>query len=345
MKRLRLQYATVNSSSAIGAESFVSGVSNLARAVTRIVRAEYRTDRRLQTTTSAMRRLFNDSGASPSRAIGAHDSIEVPGGALFCPNALQVTRRGECPDLVRGPDTPFCGDPEGPPSRVLGAHVSINEVPGGGTSHALRVTGCGECLGARTEGLGTPHCQDQLASRALGAHDSINGAPGGGPSCHNALQINRRGKGPGLRGPAPSLCGVSDQARSALVSDSTGGMPGGGVPPCHHAVPTTRGGECSGLTRGPSTPHRKDTPRLAPVSDDSIGNVPGSSGSVRSHALADHKVLRFWQAGHCSSPRLTRSNRDLPHGSDLAVKGDALIHGPCLVAGLVGSEWRTRRPV
>jgi hypothetical protein len=63
-----------------------------------------------------------------------------------------------------------------------------------------------------------------------------------------------------------------------------------------------------------------------------------ASGSI-------NKVLRFRQAGHCSSPRLTRSNRDLSHGRDLAVKGDALIHRPCLVAGLVGSEWRTRRPV
>ena len=211
----------------------------------------------------ALKRLFNDSGASPSRALGAHDSIEVPGGALFCPTALQVTRRGECPDLVRGPDTPFCGDPEGSPSRALGVHDSINEVPGSGTSHALRITGGGECPGARTEGLGTPHRQDQSHSRALGAHDSINGVPGGGPSCHNALQINRRGEGPGLRGPAPSLCGVSDRALSALISDSTGGMLGGGVPPCHHAVPTTRGGECSGLTRGPSAPTCKLLPAKA----------------------------------------------------------------------------------
>jgi hypothetical protein len=338
VQRLQLQYATTNSSSAIPAVR-TNGlrsdcIDTPALGASRPLP--------LISATPAMRRLFNDSGASPSRALGAHVSTnEVPGGGPPCHTALQVTRRGECPDFVRGPDTPLCGGLEGTPSRALGAHVSINEVPGSGTSHALRVTGCGECLGARTEGLGTPHCQH---SRAVGAFDSINGVPGGGPSCHNAFQINRRGEGPGLRGPAPSLCGLSDQALSALVSDSTGGMLGGGVPPCHHAVPSTRGGECSGLTRGPSTPYREDQ-RLALVSDDSIGKVPGSSGSVRSHALADHKVLRFWQAGHCSSPRLTRSNRDLSHGRDLAVKGDALIHRPCLVAGLVGSEWRTRRPV
>jgi hypothetical protein len=56
------------------------------------------------------------------------------------------------------------------------------------------------------------------------------------------------------------------------------------------------------------------------------------------------QMLRFRQAGHCSSPRLTRGNRDLPHGSSLAVTGDALIQGPRLVAGPSGSEWRTRRP-
>ena len=292
MQRLQLQYATTNSSSAIPAVRANGLRSDCIHAPALGASLPLP----LISTTSAMRRLFNDSQVLPARA--------------------------------------------------LGAHVSIDEVPGDGYfRHALRITSGGECPAARTEGLGTPHRQDQLPARALGAHDSINGVPGGGPSCHNALQINRRGEGPGLRGPAPSLCGLSDQARSALVPGSTGGMPGGGVPPCHHAVPSTRGGECSGLTRGPSAPHRKDPRRLTPVLDDSIGKVPGSSGLVRSHAHADHKVLRFWQAGHCSSPRLARSNRDLPHGSDLAVKGDALIHRPCLVAGLVGSEWRTRRPV
>jgi hypothetical protein len=246
VKRLRLQYATADSSSAIGSQSFASGVSTSARAVTRVTRAEYCAVQPFAITAPALKRLFSDSQVSPARALGAHDSIEVPGSALFCPTALQVTRRGECPDLVRGPDTPFCGDPEGSPARALGAHVSINEVPGGGTSHALRITSGGECLGARTYGLGTPHRQDQLPSRALGAFDSINGMPGGGPSCHNALQINRRGEGPGLRGPAPSLCGGSDQALSCpTVSDLTGGITVGGVPPCLHEVALT-----------PTTPRR-----------------------------------------------------------------------------------------
>jgi hypothetical protein len=57
-----------------------------------------------------------------------------------------------------------------------------------------------------------------------------------------------------------------------------------------------------------------------------------------------YKVLRFWQEELTSSLRSTRINSGFPKGNPLAVKGDALIHGPCLVARPVGSEWRTRRP-
>jgi len=55
------------------------------------------------------------------------------------------------------------------------------------------------------------------------------------------------------------------------------------------------------------------------------------------------KVLRFLQAGISNPPRLFRINRDLPFGSFLAVKGEALIHGPYLVAWSVGSERRNLR--
>ena len=58
-----------------------------------------------------------------------------------------------------------------------------------------------------------------------------------------------------------------------------------------------------------------------------------------------HKVLRFCKAGHRRPPRLTRINGDLRHGGYRAVEGDALIHGPYLAAGPVGSDWRTQRPV
>jgi len=143
------------------------------------------------------------------------------------------------------------------PSSAFGAHVSINEVPGSGSScqYALRITGGGECPCAGTHRVGTPHCQ--WSSRAFGADSSINGVPSGGPSCHNALQINRRGEGPGLRGPDSSLCGLSDQAvhKAHDSQASTGGTLGGGVPPCRHAVLSARGGERPGM-RGPDTPHR-----------------------------------------------------------------------------------------
>jgi hypothetical protein len=52
------------------------------------------------------------------------------------------------------------------------------------------------------------------------------------------------------------------------------------------------------------------------------------------------KVLRFWQAGRSTPPRLLRINRGLSNESTLAVKGEALNHGLHLVAWPVGSERR-----
>jgi len=52
------------------------------------------------------------------------------------------------------------------------------------------------------------------------------------------------------------------------------------------------------------------------------------------------QVLRFFQAGQNNPSRLIRINRVLLFGSTLAVKGEALIHGPYLVAWSVGSERR-----
>ena len=57
------------------------------------------------------------------------------------------------------------------------------------------------------------------------------------------------------------------------------------------------------------------------------------------------EVLRICKAGHRRPPRLNRINGDFRHGGYWAVKGDALIHGPYLAAGPVGSEWRTQHPV
>ena len=124
MKRLRLQYATANSSSAVCAESFASGVSSSARAVTRVIRAEYCAHRPLAMTTSAMRRLFNATEVLPGRALGAHVSTnEVPGGGPPCHNALQVTRRGECRILCGGRTLPsveaWRGRPLAPSARMF----------------------------------------------------------------------------------------------------------------------------------------------------------------------------------------------------------------------------------
>jgi hypothetical protein len=75
-----------------------------------------------------------------------------------------------------------------------------------------------------------------------------------------------------------------------------------------------------------------------------------------------NKVLRLRRTGPCVLTRPGRTNRDLPHRSSLAAnrdphrflipnrnhgflgKGDVIIHRPYLVAGPVGSDWRTRRP-
>jgi hypothetical protein len=57
-----------------------------------------------------------------------------------------------------------------------------------------------------------------------------------------------------------------------------------------------------------------------------------------------YKVLRLWKDRFHSLSLQSCTNRDFPWGNALAVQGDALIHGPTLVARPVGSEWRTRRP-
>ena len=79
----------------------------------------------------------------------------------------------------------------------------------------------------------------------------------------------------------------------------------------------------------------------------SNGTTIESDGDAQSSDRRIHqfdKVLRLWRGGLRSSPQLVRINSALLHRSSLAVKGDALIHGPSLAARPVGSDWRTRRP-
>jgi len=86
----------------------------------------------------------------------------------------------------------------------------------------------------------------------------------------------------------------------------------------------------------------------------SLRHAPVLSGSVKEMRVGDdaldhqefliQKVLRFCQKGRSSSSQMTRISSGFLSGNSLAVKGDALIHGPSLVARPVGSEWRTRRP-
>ncbi len=80
------------------------------------------------------------------------------------------------------------------------------------------------------------------------------------------------------------------------------------------------------------------------VSNSSPNWVVGGVRALQFRMTLIQKVLRFWQKGRSSSPRLDRLSSGFLFGNSLAAKGDALIHGPTLVARPVGSEWRTRHP-
>lgn len=67
-------------------------------------------------------------------------------------------------------------------------------------------------------------------------------------------------------------------------------------------------------------------------------------GTHALRASRPYKVLRPCDMGRYNSPLSDRINSDLPRGTSLDVVGDAMIHGPKMVARLVGSEWRTRCP-
>lgn len=66
--------------------------------------------------------------------------------------------------------------------------------------------------------------------------------------------------------------------------------------------------------------------------------------SGRHRSKWGHEVLRLRVSGHGDPARTSRINRDFLTRISLAVKGDAKIHGPYLVARSVVSDWRNRRP-
>ena len=84
--------------------------------------------------------------------------------------------------------------------------------------------------------------------------------------------------------------------------------------------------------------------RHASVLSRSASEIRGVGDAPDHRTILIQKVLRFCNKGRSSSPHLIRINSDFLSRNSLAVKGDALIHGPSLVARPVGSEWRTRRP-
>jgi hypothetical protein len=62
-----------------------------------------------------------------------------------------------------------------------------------------------------------------------------------------------------------------------------------------------------------------------------------------SRNFLQYKVLRTLREERGYAPNVSRINRDIRIGGSLVVKGDALIHGLCLVAWPVGSERRIHR--
>ena len=62
-------------------------------------------------------------------------------------------------------------------------------------------------------------------------------------------------------------------------------------------------------------------------------------------SFEQHKVLRNWSRGSSNRVAPVRTSNEDDVQSSLAVRGDAVIHGPNMVAQSVGSEWRTQRPV
>jgi hypothetical protein len=62
-----------------------------------------------------------------------------------------------------------------------------------------------------------------------------------------------------------------------------------------------------------------------------------------SRNFLQYKVLRTLRPVRGYAPAVSRINRDIRIGGSLVVKGDALIHGLCLVAWPVGSERRIHR--
>lgn len=76
----------------------------------------------------------------------------------------------------------------------------------------------------------------------------------------------------------------------------------------------------------------------------SLSEMTHSVGSPDSRIHLKYKVLRIQQKGRFTSTQWVRISSEFHSRNSLAVKGDALNHGPHLVARPVGSEWRTRRP-
>jgi hypothetical protein len=60
---------------------------------------------------------------------------------------------------------------------------------------------------------------------------------------------------------------------------------------------------------------------------DSISEVPGGGRLRHPRACLIHKVLRFFQMGHCYPPRLDRTNRDSPMGVPWQQTGTQRVPG------------------
>ncbi len=143
----------------------------------------------------------------------------------------------------------------------------------------------------------------------------------------------------------PSSTGLPARGRKAPIDASVRGPVSWAIEACHRSRPYVSG-----------TCQCRDAYRRLPAGESHVSWIADSRVTrvvkdVKAHRPSwawecsfSHKVLWFYKTGQCSKPRVDHISSEFPPGTSLAVKGDALIHGPSLVARPVGSEWRTRRP-
>lgn len=121
-----------------------------------------------------------------------------------------------------------------------------------------------------------------------------------------------------------------------------------------HVGPTRRS-IATALLGSPYLTHVAASRSTATCSVDQVGASSLSTNSSNARTFdapmsmiassLTNTVLQFQRRCQIYSPPMECTNSEVELQILLAVEGDVSIHGPCLVARSVGSEWRTRRPL